>query len=171
MSLKDKTVGFLGAGNMGEAIIKGLLQTGLVPTSAIAATDARADRLEQMASQYGIRAAASNRDLVAESDVVILAVKPQIMGAVLKEIAGAVDRSRLLISVAGGLATYASFPPVDAWPLAVAGPALLVVALTGRSLRGSVGCGHPPQAHSSLGETPPCKSSFATIMLIRLYEP
>jgi len=103
VSLKDKTVGFLGAGNMGEAIIKGLLQTGLVPTSAIAATDARADRLEQMASQYGIRAAASNRDLVAESDVVILAVKPQIMGAVLKEIAGAVDRSRLLISVAAGV--------------------------------------------------------------------
>ena len=93
MSLKDKTVGFLGAGNMGEAIIKGLLQTGLVPTSAIAATDARADRLQQMTSQYGIRAAASNLDLVAESDVVILAVKPQIMGAVLKEIAGAVDRS------------------------------------------------------------------------------
>jgi len=47
----------------------------------------------------------------------------------------------LLISVAGGLALYASFPPIDAWPLAVLGPALLVVALTGRSLRGSFGCG------------------------------
>jgi phosphatidate cytidylyltransferase len=43
--------------------------------------------------------------------------------------------------VAGGLATFASFPPTDAWPLAVAGPALLVVALTGRSLRASFGCG------------------------------
>ncbi len=47
----------------------------------------------------------------------------------------------LLISVAGGLAVFASFPPVDAWPLAVLGPALLVVALTGRSLRGSFACG------------------------------
>ena len=47
----------------------------------------------------------------------------------------------LLISVAGGLATFAAFPPIDAWPLAVVGPALLVVALTGRSLRGSFGCG------------------------------
>ena len=47
----------------------------------------------------------------------------------------------LLISVAGGLALYASFPPVGAWPLAVLGPALLVVALAGRSLRGSFGCG------------------------------
>ena len=47
----------------------------------------------------------------------------------------------LLISAAGGLALYAAFPPVGAWPLAVLGPGLLVVALTGRSLRGSFGCG------------------------------
>ena len=54
---------------------------------------------------------------------------------------GFTTRWALLISLAGGLATFAAFPPVDAWPLAAAGPALLVVALTGRSLRGSVGCG------------------------------
>jgi apolipoprotein N-acyltransferase len=47
----------------------------------------------------------------------------------------------LLISVAGGLALYASFPPVDIWPLAAIGPGLLVVALAGRSLRGSFACG------------------------------
>ena len=49
-------------------------------------------------------------------------------------------RWALLISVAGGLALYASFPPAGVWPLAVLGPALLVLALTGRSLRGSFGC-------------------------------
>ena len=49
-------------------------------------------------------------------------------------------RWALLISVAGGLALYASFPPAGIWPLAVLGPALLVLALTGRSLRGSFGC-------------------------------
>ena len=50
-------------------------------------------------------------------------------------------RWALLLSVAGGLAVFASFPPLDAWPLAVLGPALLVVALTGRRLRASFGCG------------------------------
>jgi apolipoprotein N-acyltransferase len=45
------------------------------------------------------------------------------------------------VSVAGGLALFAAFPPADAWPLAAAGPGLLVVALTGRSLRASFGCG------------------------------
>ena len=105
MSIKGKKVGFLGAGNMGEAMIKGLLQAGLVPAASIAATDARPERLAQITKHYGIRAATSNSALVAESDVVILAVKPQIMAAVLKEIAPSVDGGRLLISIAAGLAT------------------------------------------------------------------
>jgi pyrroline-5-carboxylate reductase len=105
VSIKGKKVGFLGAGNMGEAIIKGLLQAGLVPPTTISATDVRSERLDQVARQYGIRAAASNGALVDGSDVVILAVKPQIMGAVLKEIAPAVDGRQLLISIAAGVAT------------------------------------------------------------------
>ena len=105
MSIGGKKVGFLGAGNMGEAMIKGLLQAGLVQAQTISATDVRADRLEQMAQRYGIRTAASNAALVAGSDVVILAVKPQVMGAVVKEIAGAVDARKLLISIAAGVAT------------------------------------------------------------------
>jgi apolipoprotein N-acyltransferase len=55
--------------------------------------------------------------------------------------AGFRTRWALLISIAGGLALYASSPPVDAWPLAAVAPALLVVALAGRSLRASFGCG------------------------------
>jgi len=54
---------------------------------------------------------------------------------------GFATRWALLLSAAGGLALFAAFPPADAWPLAVAGPALLVLALTGRSLRASFGCG------------------------------
>jgi pyrroline-5-carboxylate reductase len=105
VSIKSKRVGFLGAGNMGEAMIKGLLQAGLVPAAMIGATDVRADRLEQIARQYGIRPAVSNAALVAESDVLILAVKPQIMAIVLKEIASAVDSRKLLISIAAGVPT------------------------------------------------------------------
>jgi pyrroline-5-carboxylate reductase len=105
VTIKDKRVGFLGAGNMGEAMIKGLTRAGLVPAASIGATDARPDRLEQMAVQYGIRAVAGNPALVAGSDVIILAVKPQIMGHVLREIAPAVDGTKLIISLAAGVAT------------------------------------------------------------------
>src|SRR6266536_2203441 len=79
MSIKGRRVAFLGAGNMGEALIKGLVQTGLVPTVSISASDARADRLADLAAQYGIH--------------------------VLTEIAAAVDGSKLLISIAAGVAT------------------------------------------------------------------
>lgn len=105
MTIKSKRVGFLGAGNMGEAMIKGLTQAGLVPASSIGATDARADRLDQMTKQYGVRAFANNPALVAESDVIILAVKPQIMATVLREIAAAVDGTKLIISLAAGVPT------------------------------------------------------------------
>jgi pyrroline-5-carboxylate reductase len=90
---------------MGEAMIKGLTQAGLVPGASIAATDVRADRLVQMAGQYGIRAASDNAALVRDSDVIILAVKPQIMASVLREVASAIDRTKLVISVAAGVAT------------------------------------------------------------------
>ena len=105
MSIKGKRVAFLGAGNMGEALIKGLAQAGLVPAGAISASDPRADHLEQVAKRYGIRAVADNTALVGEADVVILAVKPQIMGAVLKQIASVVDDGKLLISIAAGVST------------------------------------------------------------------
>lgn len=105
MSAKGKRVGFLGAGNMGEAMIKGLLQAGLVPAGAIAASDARPERLDQIARQYGVRGVGDNVTLVGESDVIILAVKPQIIGSVLKEISPAVDDRKLIISLAAGVAT------------------------------------------------------------------
>jgi pyrroline-5-carboxylate reductase len=105
MSIDGTKVGFLGAGNMGEAMIKGLLQARLVDAKAVCAADVRADQLEQLVRKYDIRTVASNAALVAESDVVILAVKPQIMGAVLREIAGTVDARKLLISIAAGVHT------------------------------------------------------------------
>jgi pyrroline-5-carboxylate reductase len=105
VSTEGKKVGFLGAGNMGEAMIKGLIQAGLVDAKALCATDVRADRLAELARGHGIRTVASNAALVAESDVVVLAVKPQIVGAVLKEIGGAVDARKLLISIAAGVHT------------------------------------------------------------------
>jgi pyrroline-5-carboxylate reductase len=105
MTIKGLTVGFVGGGNMGEALIKGLLGANLVPAGSIHATDVRLDRLKQLDRQYGIQVSSDNAELVRRSDIVILAVKPQIMDAVLKEIAPAVTRKKLLISIAAGVST------------------------------------------------------------------
>ena len=74
MSIKDKKVGFLGSGNMGEAIIKGLLQTGLVPAASIAATDVRTDRLQQLAKQYGIPFLLDACQSVGQIDIDVAAI-------------------------------------------------------------------------------------------------
>jgi pyrroline-5-carboxylate reductase len=90
---------------MAEALLRGLLDTGLVPAELLAATDVRAERTAQLTRQFGIAAHADNPRLVREADVVILAVKPQIMAAVLAEIAPAVTGQHLLISIAAGVST------------------------------------------------------------------
>jgi pyrroline-5-carboxylate reductase len=105
MSVKGKKVGFVGGGNMGEALIRGLVQSNLVPSDSIAVTDVRADRTRQLADQYGVRALTGNGALVTEADVVILAVKPQIMAPVLREVLPALTRRPLLISLAAGVST------------------------------------------------------------------
>jgi pyrroline-5-carboxylate reductase len=105
MTIKGLTVGFIGGGNMGEALIKGLLGASLVPSASIRATDVRLERLKELDRQYGIQVSSDNADVVRHSDIIILAVKPQIMDVVLKEIAPAVTRRKLLISVAAGVST------------------------------------------------------------------
>ncbi|MGH7306914.1 MAG: pyrroline-5-carboxylate reductase [Candidatus Rokuibacteriota bacterium] len=105
MTIKGLTVGFIGGGNMGEALIKGLLGASLVPASAIHATDVRLERLKELDRQYGIQVSSDNAAVVRHCDIVILAVKPQIMDAVLREIAPALTRRKLLISVAAGVST------------------------------------------------------------------
>ena len=105
MSIKGKKIGFLGAGNMGEALIKGLLNAGLVSPHAIFATDARPERLKQIEKLYGIQSLADNTGLVKRADVIILAVKPQVIADVLKEVGPAVTPKKLVISIAAGVST------------------------------------------------------------------
>src|SRR5207249_2287627 len=71
----------------------------------IHATDVRLERLKELNRQYGIQISSDNAELIRHADIVILAVKPQIMDAVLTEIAPAVTRRKLLISIAAGVST------------------------------------------------------------------
>lgn len=105
MSVKGKKVGFIGSGNMGEALIKGLIEASVVPADAIYASDVRADRLKELDRLYGIQVVPDNAAVVRHADVVILAVKPQILAQVLAEIAPAVTKRTLLISIAAGVST------------------------------------------------------------------
>jgi len=101
----DKTIGFLGAGNMAEAMLRGLVRGGHVPAERIIASGPRAERLDELARVYGVAVTRSNPELARRADVLILSVKPQILPKVLHEVAGDVRHDALVISVAAGVDT------------------------------------------------------------------
>jgi pyrroline-5-carboxylate reductase len=107
VSVKGKRVGFVGGGNMGEALIRGLIAASVVPADLMIASDTRSDRLAELTRRYAVRGAASNVELVREADVIVLAVKPQIMTTVLGEISSSLVKRHLVISIAAGVSTAA----------------------------------------------------------------
>jgi pyrroline-5-carboxylate reductase len=101
--LKDKTLCFIGAGNMGEALVSGLVQSGSARPENIICTDVREERLEELRARYGVKTSADNLEAVRASEIVIYAVKPQLMAEVLKETADLLDMSKLVVSIAAGV--------------------------------------------------------------------
>ncbi|HUH05841.1 MAG TPA: pyrroline-5-carboxylate reductase [Kofleriaceae bacterium] len=101
------TIGFLGAGNMAEALIRGLVRGGMMPADHIAASGPRRERLDALGKAYGIRATTDNLELVAHSRLVVLSVKPQIVDRVLLQIGKHLAENTLVVSVAAGVTTEA----------------------------------------------------------------
>jgi len=100
--MKTKRLGFLGAGNMSGALIKGLLHAGVAPDRMLA-SDVRTERLAHLRAQHRIEITSDNHVLVNASDVLVLGVKPQVIDRILTEIAKDVRSDQLVISVAAGV--------------------------------------------------------------------
>jgi len=98
--MQKKKIGIIGAGNMGEAILRGLHQKGM--SKGVVVSEPRPERREYIKKNYGMEAIQDNRALAAQTQVIILAVKPQELKGVLQEIAPALSPSTLLISIAAG---------------------------------------------------------------------
>jgi len=101
--LRDKKICIIGTGNMGEALISGLISSASSKPQNIICTDVWEAKLKARQEKYGVRTTPSNPEAVADSDIVIYAVKPQIMAAVLNETAEKLDMSKLIISIAAGV--------------------------------------------------------------------
>jgi pyrroline-5-carboxylate reductase len=95
----------LGGGKMGEALIAGLLDAGAVRRDRVTATDARRERIAQLAKRYRVRTTSDNAAAVARADVVLVAVKPAVVRAVLEEVRDALKDRTLVISIAAGVTT------------------------------------------------------------------
>lgn len=108
MPLKDEVVAFIGCGVMGEAMVKGLLRDRLIGPGQIVVSHPRADRRRDLAAAYGVEALADNAAAARRASVVVVCVKPQFLGEVLADLAGAVDPGTLVMSIVAG-ARAASF--------------------------------------------------------------
>jgi pyrroline-5-carboxylate reductase len=100
--LKEK-IGVVGAGKIGSAIVRGMIKAGLVTKDQVMASDVSDALRQAIAKELGIKVTPDNDKLCDFADVVILAVKPQILDPVAKEIAKKLGKSKLLISVAAGV--------------------------------------------------------------------
>lgn len=96
-------VALIGAGVMGEAIASALVNRGVCEPGRIRVSDIRTDRLELLRQRLGVYIAGSNQDAARNASVVLLAVKPQAVQTVLRDIACVVNRNHLIVSIAAGV--------------------------------------------------------------------
>ncbi|HET9531334.1 MAG TPA: pyrroline-5-carboxylate reductase [Blastocatellia bacterium] len=103
--LKEKKLAVIGAGKLGETLIKGLLEAGVIEVSNIVVTAGHQQRLDQLREKFGVAGTLSNPMAVESADIIILAVKPQTVPTVVAEINRSLKPSQVLISVAASVST------------------------------------------------------------------
>src|SRR5690606_10474672 len=102
MARRRMRVGIVGAGVMAEAIIAGLVADRAVTPELLAASHPRRERRELLAERHGIRAVAANREALGDAEVVVVAVKPQMLSRVMRELRGRLDPDQVVVSIVAG---------------------------------------------------------------------
>ncbi len=97
------TIGFIGSGNMAEALIKGIISATVCEPANILISDIRPERLKLLCEKYNVTAVKGNTELAAKVDILVLSVKPQNMAEALQSIKDAVRPDTLVISIAAGI--------------------------------------------------------------------
>lgn len=149
--LKGKKLAVIGVGKLGEALIAGLLKQGELTTSDIVGSVAHESSIERVKNKLGITVSLDNKKTVEGSDIILIAVKPQNMDAVINEISSSLKPSQVLISVAASVTTAfvekrlpTKIPVIRAMPNT---PAIMNAGMTGL-------CGgqHAGEEHRKIAE-------------------
>lgn len=99
----DKRIGFIGCGNMGSAIIGGIIKSKLCKAELIFASDKNETFRKNLEEEYGIKTFDDNKEVVKNSDILILSVKPQIYKIVIDEIRDLVSNETIIVTIAAGI--------------------------------------------------------------------
>lgn len=97
-----KGLGFVGAGNMAEAMIRGILEAKLIPPGEISVMDVRPERVEELRARFGVSVSQTLSGLLRASEAVVFAVKPQTLPGVLQRMPKEEARGKIFISIAAG---------------------------------------------------------------------
>lgn len=100
---EDKTIAFIGPGNMAEAMISGLIREDVAPAGSIVASGPRLRRGDYLQQKYGIRTLTDNGEAASQADVVVLAIKPQSLDSVLSDLRGRLKPPALILSIIAGV--------------------------------------------------------------------
>ena len=100
--MKDRVIGFIGAGNMGSAMIGGICGSGLVTPSNILVSAHSAATTEKIHAAYGVRTTLSNEEVAAASNILFIAIKPYQFASALPAIAASLKKDCIIVSVAAG---------------------------------------------------------------------
>jgi pyrroline-5-carboxylate reductase len=107
MAVDERRIAILGTGQIGEALLAGLLSTGWRKPSEIVATVRREERVSELAERHGVHATTSNIEAVSGSAMIVIAVKPQDFDALLGEIGGILSQEQTVLSIAAAVPTSA----------------------------------------------------------------
>ena len=99
----EKTIGFIGGGRMAEALVRGILRAGVVTAAQVCIAEPVAARRDDLEKQYGVRCVPAAADMAGDCATIVLAVKPQVMAAVLEELRPCLGAGHLVISIAAGI--------------------------------------------------------------------
>ena len=99
----NKKIGFIGCGNMGSAMVLGILKSGIVCKENIIASCSRESSAERIKNELGINTTLDNKEVCNNSDIIFLAVKPYVYEKVIKEIRDCVDLNKTIVTIAAGI--------------------------------------------------------------------
>lgn len=101
---RDQSIGFIGGGNMGEALIRGLISASLFAAERVFVFDVLASRIKYLEEQFGVKGQGDIAELARRSNIIVVAVKPQTISGVLEALSGQLSHKPLVISIAAGVA-------------------------------------------------------------------
>jgi pyrroline-5-carboxylate reductase len=155
--MHGRKIGFIGGGNMAAALIRGLLHGKTVTPDQVRASDVSTDRLRELHDRHGIEITADNEALARWADVIVIAVKPQIVDRILAPIAASLKDGDLVISIAAGV-------PIDALEARLPAGARVVRAMPNTAaIALAAATAIAPGAHATGGDLDVAKALFDAV--------